>query len=117
MPVYEYQCNNCDCNFEIDQGIREKPKKKCPKCSKMKLERLLFPSTISIRGNINTLGQQAEANTKKLGRYAFDRLNKDKILSGELEAEKNKKAMQEKFRKINKLTPEGKTKYMMTGEL
>ena len=41
MPIYEYQtlsprsaCNNCRDNFEILQGINEKPISVCPQCGK-----------------------------------------------------------------------------------
>ena len=117
MPIYEYQCAKCDHNFEVEQKLKAKPKKRCPGCRKHALERLLSPSMISIRGNINTIGQLAEANTKKLGRYAHDRLNKEKILSGQMEKDKVIKDRKDKFKKLNKLSEVAKTKYMMTGEM
>ena len=41
MPTYEYQCDNCNYTFELLQSIKTSPKKKCPKCKKMKLKRLI----------------------------------------------------------------------------
>jgi putative FmdB family regulatory protein len=117
MPIYEYQCEECDHNFEIEQKLKAKPKKKCPNCKKHALERLIFSPVISMKGRINTVGQLAEANTKKLGRYAYDRLNKEKILSGELEKEKKIQDRKDKFKKLNKMSEEAKKKYMMTGEM
>lgn len=41
MPTYEYQCNACKHRFEELQSFSEAPLKKCPKCKKKKLQRLL----------------------------------------------------------------------------
>jgi putative FmdB family regulatory protein len=41
MPTYEYHCNNCDHQFEQLQGITAKPLRKCPKCGKHALKRLI----------------------------------------------------------------------------
>jgi putative FmdB family regulatory protein len=32
MPTYEYECQKCGHHFELYQSIKDKPKKKCPKC-------------------------------------------------------------------------------------
>jgi putative FmdB family regulatory protein len=41
MPTYDYQCENCDHEFEKFQSITSNPLKKCPECKKMKLNRLI----------------------------------------------------------------------------
>ena len=41
MPTYEYECAACGANFEEFQSMSDKPLRKCPKCGKMKLERLI----------------------------------------------------------------------------
>jgi len=41
MPTYDYQCDACGHAFELYQGINEPKKKKCPKCKKLKLRRLI----------------------------------------------------------------------------
>lgn len=41
MPTYEYECQGCGHNFEEFQYMSDKPLKKCPKCAKMKLQRLI----------------------------------------------------------------------------
>jgi putative FmdB family regulatory protein len=117
MPIYEYQCEECDHNFEIEQGVKAKSKKKCPECGKNSLERLIFSPVVSIKGRINTVGQLAEANTKKLGRYAHDRLNKEKILSGQLQHEKEIKEKKDLNRKLNAMSNKAKEKYIKTGEM
>lgn len=40
MPTYDYVCDACEHRFELFQGIKEAPKKKCPECGKSKLRRL-----------------------------------------------------------------------------
>ena len=41
MPTYDYECDACDHKFELFQSIMADPEKKCPKCKKMKLRRLI----------------------------------------------------------------------------
>jgi len=41
MPTYEYECEQCGHAFEEFQSITAKALKKCPKCGKPKLHRLI----------------------------------------------------------------------------
>ena len=41
MPTYEYECEACQHGFEALQGMAEPKFKKCPKCGKQKLVRLI----------------------------------------------------------------------------
>lgn len=41
MPTYEYKCSHCDNELEVFQSITASPKKKCPECGKLKLQRLI----------------------------------------------------------------------------
>jgi putative FmdB family regulatory protein len=41
MPTYEYACRACGYEFEEYQSITAPVKRKCPKCGKVKLERLI----------------------------------------------------------------------------
>lgn len=41
MPTYEYRCNACGHAFELFQSMTAPVKRKCPKCAKSKLERLI----------------------------------------------------------------------------
>jgi putative FmdB family regulatory protein len=41
MPTYEYICENCGHEFEQFQSMKAGPLRKCPKCSKNKLKRLI----------------------------------------------------------------------------
>jgi len=41
MPTYDYECSACGEKLEVFQRMSEAPKKKCPKCGKNKLQRLI----------------------------------------------------------------------------
>ena len=41
MPTYDYRCDACSHEFEEFQSMMDKPLKKCPKCKKSKLKRLI----------------------------------------------------------------------------
>ncbi|OGX08777.1 MAG: hypothetical protein A2Z88_00965 [Omnitrophica WOR_2 bacterium GWA2_47_8] len=41
MPTYQYECDSCNYSFEAYQSITESKLKKCPKCGKNKLHRLI----------------------------------------------------------------------------
>ncbi len=41
MPTYEYACQKCGHEFEQFQSMRDEPLKKCPKCKKQSLKRLV----------------------------------------------------------------------------
>ncbi|MDD5217694.1 MAG: zinc ribbon domain-containing protein [Candidatus Omnitrophica bacterium] len=41
MPTYDYRCSACQYQFEKFHSITAKPIKKCPKCGKMSVKRLI----------------------------------------------------------------------------
>jgi len=41
MPTYEYLCDSCEHRFDQLQSIKSKPLRKCPKCGKPALKRLI----------------------------------------------------------------------------
>ena len=41
MPTYEYACSKCGHQFEQFQSMRDDPLRKCPKCGKQALKRLV----------------------------------------------------------------------------
>ena len=43
MPTYDYECNSCQHRFELFQSITAKHKRKCPKCGRLTLRRLIGP--------------------------------------------------------------------------
>jgi putative FmdB family regulatory protein len=49
MPIYEYACKKCG-NFEVMQGIKEDPLKKCPTCSG-KVTKMISRSAFHLKGS------------------------------------------------------------------
>ena len=41
MPTYDYRCRACGHELEMYQSMSEGPKRKCPECGKLKLQRLI----------------------------------------------------------------------------
>ncbi len=41
MPTYDYQCQACKHEFEAFQSMKDASLKKCPKCGKLKLKRII----------------------------------------------------------------------------
>jgi putative FmdB family regulatory protein len=41
VPTYEYECDNCGCEFEKFQTITAKPLRTCPQCGQKTLKRLI----------------------------------------------------------------------------
>ena len=51
MPMYEYQCNCCDHQFEIMQPLSIKPEETvCPQCNKQESRRLMSSFASKIVG-------------------------------------------------------------------
>ncbi len=44
MPTYNYACEACGHEWELEQRISENPVKKCPECGKMKARRMISGS-------------------------------------------------------------------------
>ena len=113
MAIYEYKCEACRNSFEEEISIKKyKKRKKSPSCGKHKLVRILGVPDISVRGDINTIGQLAESNTKKMGAYQLE----DKQRQDNKEFEKLKRDTRKTQREINKMTPEQKKKYIIEGD-
>lgn len=51
MPIYEYQCQQCEYMFEEIQGFNDEPIRKCPKCKKNKVTRLISLSAFHLQGS------------------------------------------------------------------
>ena len=51
MPIYEYRCAACGHEFEKMQGMSEPIVRKCPKCGKPKIEKLVSRSSVKFEGS------------------------------------------------------------------
>lgn len=93
--IRAYQCEACDDKFaEIGKRVGYKIKKKCPSCKKMALDTYTVGNISFFVKDVTTLGQLAEKDNKKLGKYGVE----DKIRA--LENSK-KEAQDEAIRRYN----------------
>ena len=50
MPIYEYACEKCENEFEVEQRITEDPIKTCPSCKARKARRLISRTSFVLKG-------------------------------------------------------------------
>ena len=117
MPEYNFKCEKCNSMsvefWRVQEYDDNMKKVKCHQCKSKKVNREYSLDSIHATvKEIKTIGQLAEANTKKLGKYGLEeKMRKDnKIISKEA---KDKKDL---MRKINKMTPEQKQKWIVEGD-
>lgn len=113
MPTYHYACSDCKEEFEVFHSIKEPLRKICPFCEKSSLSVVLDEPPVIINKEVKTIGQLAEKNAKELGRYG---LQEKMATDGSLERIKSREKKEE-LRKISKLSPEKKAKFIETGKL
>lgn len=63
MPTYIYRCKRCNHEVEIMHSIKDAPRKKCPRCGKNGLRRM-----ISGGGGIIFRGEPFSASTEYLSK-------------------------------------------------
>ena len=50
MPIYEYQCQACEHQFERLQKVSDKPLNICPDCGKPELKKLVSAAAFRLKG-------------------------------------------------------------------
>jgi putative FmdB family regulatory protein len=50
MPIYEYQCDQCEHKLQILQKISEEPLKECPECNETALKKLISAASFRLKG-------------------------------------------------------------------
>jgi putative FmdB family regulatory protein len=51
MPIYEYKCEKCDCDFEMLLFRSDDCRIVCPQCGSQKVEKLLSTACIGKSGS------------------------------------------------------------------
>ena len=51
MPIYEYACERCDDEFEVEQRITDDPLKRCPSCRSPRVKRLISQTSFVLKGS------------------------------------------------------------------
>ncbi len=67
---YDYECSQEDCGFlfEVEQRVTANRMRKCPMCHQRSLERVILVAPLGfVKGRVETIGQLAEKNSKKMG--------------------------------------------------
>jgi DNA-directed RNA polymerase subunit RPC12/RpoP len=68
-----YICDHCNHTFIAEESIKKTPRKKCPKCHKLALyQDLTGAQPPIITQEPTTLGQQAERNSKAMGKWGLE---------------------------------------------
>jgi len=109
MPEYSYECQNkeCEFNFDIIHSIKSDPLKKCPKCNKLTLIRL-------ISDNINIRIKRDQSYYKKQERQEMRQYRK-RTTEKLKEKYRNKKPWW-RGEKIDMDVLKNPEKYIKTGE-
>jgi putative FmdB family regulatory protein len=69
MPLYEYACEKCESEFEIEQRITEDPLKSCPKCRSRRIKRLISRTSFALKGGgWYADGYASNGGSRKTGR-------------------------------------------------
>lgn len=87
MPIYVYQCNQCQKEFEVFQSIKAKPLTKCD-CNG-EVRRVIQPCIGFVDKGITTVGKLAEVQTKQMG---------SKVIEKQQELKKQQEEAREKGR-------------------
>lgn len=94
MPLYEYECSACHHRFERIQFFRDPIVKKCPKCGKNKVKKLLSSPAIQFKGSgfyINDY-QRKGSSTSLPDHGESESKKKDEKASGKSAEKSEKKA-------------------------
>ena len=51
MPIYEYECKACGCQFEALQKINDDPITHCKTCGENKVEKLISAPSFQLKGS------------------------------------------------------------------
>jgi putative FmdB family regulatory protein len=115
MPKYDYECENCNHKLiDIYQPFDSDSLTKCENCGQNSLRRIIYCPYISVKGEIKTIGQLAESNSKKMGKTLVEEKTlKDK----ENKKQALKDAKKELRSKINKMSSDQTRRYIEDGKI
>ena len=115
--LYDYKCEHCSHELnDVYQSIKDEALTECPSCGKDTLCRVIYGGLGSFMKDTKTIGQLADKNWSKMGSY-----QRSEIESQKKAQEKKDQSPLSSFgsasrKEINKMTPEQKKKYIITGE-
>lgn len=117
--LYDYVCAECHNEMiDVHQSIKDDALVTCPKCGQDALQRVVYGGLGAFVKDIKTIGQLADNNWKKLGHY---KRSEEEAKAKQKEQEQQGSSVLSAFgsaskKEINKMTPEQKKKYIITGD-
>ena len=80
MPLYEYQCRKCGHRFEEIQKFSDRPIKRCPKCKKGTVDKLISAPAVQFKGSgwyVTDYGRKGSSGGSESGGGKDDSGGKD----------------------------------------
>ena len=71
MPLYEYQCTECEATLEAIQAFSAPPLEDCPECGRPSLKKLLSAPAFQFKGSgwyVNDYARKDNGNGKRVAR-------------------------------------------------
>jgi putative FmdB family regulatory protein len=116
MPTYDFECSSCGHQEEIFQSMSASSTKQCPQCDAENCFTVVFlTAPISfVKGEVKTIAQQADRNTKNMGSYELqEKRLKDEISDS---VSKKKRETRDRHKAIVSMTPQQQQHWIKTGE-
>jgi putative FmdB family regulatory protein len=95
VPLYEYECQKCHHRFEEIQRLGDPPIKKCPKCKKGGVKKLLSSPAVHFKGTGWYVTDYARKQPASSESSEKEKETKDKEAAGKPGKETKKEAAQE----------------------
>ena len=120
MPLYEYQCDACNHNFEIVHSIHDEALLRCPNCDKHKLRRIItggLYASVKKSDNEITVGHLADRNRSRFSNDQKEMLTEKRELNkGRAPKKEPEIVFGDPKVDTTKMNSKEKEKYVMTGE-
>lgn len=115
MPTYDFECSECGHRDEVIQSMSADSFRKCPACNVNKAFKIvvLTPPNTFVK-EVKTVAQQAEKNTKSMGKYELEERRLKDDLNNTV-SKKHKEA-RERHKSIISMTPQQQQHWIKTGE-
>ena len=99
MPIYEYRCGSCSNEVEALQKVSDSPLRKCPKCGKLTMRRLMSAPAFRLKRNlVETSSSESSDSSSK----AADSAKSDASAKTEGAAKETKKPAEKPASEVKK---------------
>ncbi len=94
MPLYEYQCTECEATLEAIQAFSAPPLEECPECGRSSLKKLLSAPAFQFKGSgwyVNDYARKGNGNGDPSGKSNGD-ADSGKAAASESSSDSGKKS-------------------------